>query len=168
MSLIKETIDSLPNRFQSILIDFIILFIVTIVLSIIDEIFFISTYSENSKAILFTFQLLALIGKDLLFGQSIGKYFIGLRIISTKTGKVANPLQCVLRNVSFFLWPIELLILSWSPKRRLGDYITATKVDSDIVGIELKSWGYFKVLIAFTFALMLSYLSCKLLIQLGF
>lgn len=48
--------------------------------------------------------------------------------MSYKTGDPASPIQCFVRNLFLFLWPLEALILFFSPIRRIGDVVAGTKV----------------------------------------
>lgn len=89
-----------------------------------------STPGEYQSFVIY--QIIALytiiVNKDIYFGRSIGKYITSLQVMSSKTGKPANPIQCVIRNLFLFFWPLEGLILFFSPERRLGDIVAGTKV----------------------------------------
>lgn len=70
--------------------------------------------------------------KDILHGRSLGKRVIKLQVTDNKTGVAASPLQCFVRNMTIFLWPIEVLITLFSPARRLGDFIAGTRISAYI------------------------------------
>lgn len=70
--------------------------------------------------------------KDIIHGRSIAKRILKLQVVNNKTGKVATPLQCLVRNISCLLWPIEVIVAMTNTSRRIGDRIAGTKlVDYD-------------------------------------
>lgn len=69
--------------------------------------------------------------KDAIKGKSPGKRILKLVIVNNKNGEIANPIKSVIRNVTLFFWPIEVLFTLFSPERRIGDYIAGTKVILD-------------------------------------
>lgn len=66
--------------------------------------------------------------KDFFGGKSPGKYEVGLQILDVGTGLPATSTQCLIRNCTLIIAPIELLFLYLSPERRIGDYLAKTKV----------------------------------------
>lgn len=77
---------------------------------------------------IFTNWYIYMIIKDCIKGKSLGKLLFKLQVIDCKTGKPANPLKCIIRNL-FYVGPIDILIMIYqSQNRRLGDYITNTIV----------------------------------------
>lgn len=66
--------------------------------------------------------------KDIYKGQSIIKIYFYLQVVDFKTKKTASPLQCFIRNITFIIYPIEAIILLFSPTRRIGDLIARTEV----------------------------------------
>lgn len=66
--------------------------------------------------------------KDCINGQSITKRIFKLQIVDNKTGNVATPLQCFIRNTTLLLLPLECLIALIRPDRRIGDKIAGTKL----------------------------------------
>jgi hypothetical protein len=68
------------------------------------------------------------VSKDCLNGQSFGKRIFNLQLVNNYTNEPASPFVGIIRNIFIFIWPIELLVLSINPERRIGDYITGTKV----------------------------------------
>lgn len=66
--------------------------------------------------------------KDCLQGRSIAKRILKHQVISVKTGEIASPLQCLLRNSTCVLWPLEIIMVLINSQRRLGDYIAGTQV----------------------------------------
>jgi hypothetical protein len=51
-----------------------------------------------------------------------------LQIVENKTGKVASPIKCFIRNIFIIIWPIEVIVTLINPSRRIGDLVAGTKV----------------------------------------
>ncbi|MCW3125608.1 MAG: Na/Pi-cotransporter II-related protein [Bacteroidetes bacterium] len=66
--------------------------------------------------------------KDSFNGRSIAKRFLYYQVVHNQTGIAANPLRCVVRNLTFFLWPVEIIMVIVNPSRRLGDMLAGTRV----------------------------------------
>lgn len=67
--------------------------------------------------------------KDAIDGRSVGKRLTKLQVVDNKTGAVASPLQCFVRNIFCIIWPLEgLIVLLENPARRIGDRVAGTKV----------------------------------------
>jgi antitoxin component YwqK of YwqJK toxin-antitoxin module/uncharacterized RDD family membrane protein YckC len=64
--------------------------------------------------------------KDLLFGKSPAKYFMNIIVVDYRTGAPAKPWQCVLRNATIVIWPLELIALVAMGGRRIGDLLAGT------------------------------------------
>ncbi|MBS1681679.1 MAG: RDD family protein [Bacteroidetes bacterium] len=147
--LLNSIIKVLPNRILSAIIDQISLVVFSLIIfSISDKL--ASTTQEinrievNTAIVIFSIFL----NKDIYFGKSIGKNFIGLRVVSARTGNPASPIQCSLRNLFVLLWPLEALMLFFSPKRRIGDFVAGTKVQEDTeIGREVK-WQFIQAILA--------------------
>lgn len=94
--------------------------------------------------------------KDCLSGRSIAKRLLGQQVINYKTGEIANPLRCFVRNFFCILWPLEIFVVLFSPSRRIGDFVAGTAVvKSDperLANVNLK-----QALIAFLIAYGLAY-----------
>lgn len=58
----------------------------------------------------------------------MAKRIYGYKLIDVKSQKPASEFQCMLRNLTYLIWPLEAIILSVNPKRRLGDYIANTEL----------------------------------------
>lgn len=92
--------------------------------------------------------------KDCYKGMSLGKYIIGIQIIDSKTGNIANPIKCVARNFCYFLGIVELIFFLIDSKGlRIGDYLTLTKVvnKNPMLKQNFKSVVYTWALILFIF-----------------
>lgn len=74
--------------------------------------------------ILYSFYL----AKDSIGGRSIAKRLLGQQIIDLVTQKPATPIKTVIRNITVFIYPIEIIVTLINPSRRLGDYLANTKV----------------------------------------
>lgn len=98
--------------------------------------FFISTQNQimdflnllDFAGIFFSLITFLLLNKDALGGRSIAKRYFGYQVVDLKTKKIASQVQCVLRNTTFIIWPIEVIFILINPKRRLGDLIANTQV----------------------------------------
>ncbi len=86
----------------------------------------------------FTFISFLILNKDFFNAKSIAKRHFGYQIVDSKTNLPANELQCVIRNSTMIIWPIEVIISIFNSTKRLGDLIAGTKlVDSDKENPEL-------------------------------
>jgi uncharacterized RDD family membrane protein YckC len=66
--------------------------------------------------------------KDIFNGRSPAKRALKMQVLNHKTGEVANPIRCLIRNTMTILWPLEVLVVLFSPQRRLGDLLAGTRV----------------------------------------
>ncbi len=66
--------------------------------------------------------------KDIISGRSIAKRILKLQVVDNKTGQVATPLQCFVRNIFCVLWIIEVIVAMTNTSRRLGDRVAGTKL----------------------------------------
>jgi len=76
----------------------------------------------------YSFFTFILINKDFFNGQSIAKRKYGFQIIDNKSNQIASATQCMIRNITFIIWPLEVLFTLFLPKRRLGDLIAGTRL----------------------------------------
>jgi uncharacterized RDD family membrane protein YckC len=80
----------------------------------------------------FTMMTFAIINKDFYNGKSVAKRIHGYQIVDNKTNLVATEMQCMTRNLTLIIWPLEGLLVLFNPNRRLGDFIAGTKlIDSE-------------------------------------
>ena len=68
--------------------------------------------------------------KDFFDGRSPAKRILRVQVINHKTGGVADPLRCLLRNLTIPVWPLETIFILINPHRRLGDYIAGTRIEA--------------------------------------
>lgn len=66
--------------------------------------------------------------KDCLYGQSPAKKIMQFQVVNNKTGEVAGPFRCFIRDLFVMLFPIEGIMTFVNPSRRLGDFVAGTKV----------------------------------------
>lgn len=87
--------------------------------------------------------------------------------MSSRTGNPAGPIQCAIRNLFWLVWPIEALILFFSPKRRIGDIVAGTKVhDSAEIDGEMK-WQYIQAILSLVGSFSLIYYLFNFIDSLG-
>lgn len=87
------------------------------------------SFGFGAMSFLFAFGFSAYFNKDIFNGRSPAKRILKMQVIDNKTGQVANPLKCLVRNLTIPLWPLEVIFVLFSPKRRLGDTIAGTRID---------------------------------------
>lgn len=128
---------NVPTRYRGVIIDqFSIVFVLMIIClplllfviyttikygqpALLKEHVWTSIYACLAPAIYFN--------KDILLGQSIGKRICALQVTDRKTGEPATPFKCLIRNLTLFFWPIELVVILITRNRRLGDFIANTE-----------------------------------------
>ena len=66
--------------------------------------------------------------RDVIFkGQSIAKRIFKLRVIDVETNELPSNRNLIIRNLFFFLYPVEFIMLLASDKS-LGDMVTNTTI----------------------------------------
>jgi hypothetical protein len=121
------------RRFTSVIIDHLSLTFTAMILGIPMLVYkgFKSDVETEPSAFFIIYAAIiwtVFLNKDIYFGRSLGKYKSNLQVLNFKTNEAANPFQCVVRNFFLVLWPIEMVVLIFSPSRRLGDMVAQTKV----------------------------------------
>ena len=81
----------------------------------------------KSPTLIFAIGLMICFLKDTFNGRSLGKRYYRIQIENSK-GDIATPLQCFIRNIFLLIWLIELIVLFKNGSRRIGDYVTGTKL----------------------------------------
>lgn len=72
------------------------------------------------------------INKDYYKAKSIAKRHFGYQVYDLKSNKPATELQCVIRNSTIIIWPLEVIVSMFNSHRRLGDLLAGTKlIDAD-------------------------------------
>jgi len=72
--------------------------------------------------------MIGLLNKDFFNGQSLVKRMGGYKVVDAQTMQPANKIKCLVRNITFPLWPLEVIMIWINPQRRLGDYIAGTRL----------------------------------------
>lgn len=114
-------------RLLSMLLDHFILSALLIPpILLVQFVFFKGEFKYGS----FFFYLIMFIyyNKDTFKGKSPAKRILGYQVVDYKTHFPATQWQCALRNITVILWPLEVLVSLFSPKRRIGDILACTKV----------------------------------------
>ncbi len=134
IGVIKKTIDNnyRIRRISSMLLDHFIMCVLIIPTALILVLISENIGMKMNDAMgFFVFFLLVFIylNKDFFKGKSPAKRILGYQIINRKTGKPASELQCFLRNLTICIaWPLEVVVGFINPERRIGDFISNTKV----------------------------------------
>lgn len=118
-----------------------------------------SLFGFGGMSFLFAFGFSAYFNKDIFNGRSPAKRILKMQVIDNKTGQVANPLKCLVRNLTIPLWPLEVIFVFIDPKRRLGDKIAGTRIDYVENPEKTKTdWSKFSIalLIAIGFSILIS------------
>lgn len=75
------------------------------------------------------FSLVFYLVKDVVHGKSIGKWFMGIKIIDVTNEQKPSIFRLILRNALIFIWPVEFIVLLISKdSRRIGDKLAKTNV----------------------------------------
>jgi uncharacterized RDD family membrane protein YckC len=74
----------------------------------------------------FSLMMIALFNKDFFGGQSPVHRKLGYKVLDVDTNETASKIQCMIRNLTGPIWPIEVIFILVNPKRRLGDIIAGT------------------------------------------
>ena len=126
------------KRFLSFWIDWMIIWIIGFVLSLLGPAFdpqyllqpSIRMFSAYGVILSVLWYILAPLFRDFLFGNaSLGKKLFGLRV-TDKNGSKAKPLALILRNLAFWLVPVEMILVLCNHGTRLGDMLAGTQVVS--------------------------------------
>jgi uncharacterized RDD family membrane protein YckC len=87
--------------------------------------------------------------KDCICGQSFAKKELKLQVVNNKTGQIANPIRCTVRDLFAIIWPVEVIIMLSNSSRRLGDFVAGTKLIPYDPELERPSLNYFQLALAF-------------------
>ncbi|MCK4821180.1 RDD family protein [bacterium] len=86
-------------------------------------------YIKTILAIVTAVNSTILIAKDCIGGRSIGKRFIGIMICDRKKRVIPSVPILLLRNLTYLIWPLEILVYCFgTSQRRLGDMVANTDV----------------------------------------
>jgi hypothetical protein len=71
--------------------------------------------------------------KDALFVRSFGKQIFGLDLVRNDFKQRPSAFQAYIRNLTAIIWPVEILMLAYTPAKRTGDYIAKTRVTDQVL-----------------------------------
>ena len=138
LEILPETVIPTKKRLASMLLDHAIMcFVLTLffIPNTISKISIVYTPKTQPGPDLYDRHLyLAMFGfslyfcKDCILGRSPAKRILKFQVVSNSTGDVASPIQCLIRNITCILWPIEVLVTLFNSNRRIGDFLAGTKV----------------------------------------
>jgi len=158
-SIIAESLKiNSTTRFTSAVMDWIIMTLVVMFFSLPFMIYNFVDKSFKYDGILW---YIAIIGiafffcKDCIYGQSIAKRILKQQVVNNKTGEIANPIRCFVRDIFMILWPIEGIATLINPQRRLGDIIAGTKVIEFDPELKKSKLNYFQIAISFLLAYLI-------------
>lgn len=139
-----DSIDNKPitvgTRLGAMILDHIIMvllmmpFYIPLLISKLSDTFKVSHNQTSTAYFSGTLGYIAIFGfslyfcKDIVNGRSFAKRILKLQLVDNVTGKVASPLQCLVRNVLCVIWPVEVIVAMLNTNRRLGDRIAGTKL----------------------------------------
>lgn len=86
--------------------------------------------------------------KDCISGRSVAKRIIKLQLIDNKTGTIASPLKCMIRNLFCIIWPVEVIIALNNSNRRIGDFVAGTKLISYDADLHQENRNYIQIAIS--------------------
>jgi uncharacterized RDD family membrane protein YckC len=84
------------------------------------------SWTELITIVPFSLMMIGLFNKDFFGGQSPVHRKLGYKVLDSKTHETASKMQCLVRNLTGPIWPIEAIFILVSPKRRLGDILAGT------------------------------------------
>lgn len=96
--------------------------------------------------------------KDCFLGRSPAKRILKLQVVNVSTNKPVNPVRCLIRNLTIFLWPIEVIFALINNERRLGDFIAGTKLTSYDAEQHKSYFNWGSILLAVIISMLFTYL----------
>ena len=123
------------KRVYAGLIDFVITCIIQIILMgififrpLLGAVENIISFNIMARQLIITYcSILYLIIRDIFWKKSIGKKIFKLKIIDRNNGDEASIIKRILRNLSWVLGPVDILVFIIT-RERLGDKIFGTNV----------------------------------------
>ena len=87
-------------------------------------------YVMDEFPFVITLGLILMVGRD-IFGRSLGKCIMGLKIIDINTNLPARLYKRIVRNFTFPITVVEaIVLLSQNNNSRFGDTLSGTRVES--------------------------------------
>lgn len=96
--------------------------------------------------------------KDCIHGQSVAKRLLKQQVVNNKTGQIANPFRCFVRDFFILLFPVEVMAILINPARRIGDKIAGTKVIVFDPGLEKPKISYWEIGVSYLTAFVVAFL----------
>ena len=125
--------DCFRGRALAFVIDIIVFMIAFVLVNIIpfyDDYILLSSDLEEKYYIFYVISLLVIsilfLGKDLIRGQSFGKKIAKIRVVVKGKGRL-YVFRLLLRNITIFIWPIELVLLLLG-KQKIGNVLAKTDI----------------------------------------
>lgn len=124
----------LGRRIVAFLIDHLVLMLVGGTLGVFLMIKFDNTTTKLELAIYAALAVslitLPYFFKDIIKGKSIGKRIMGLQVrLGSDRTKVPSVWRLVFRNITTFMWPIEVIVLTFNKEgKKIGDMLCNTEV----------------------------------------
>ena len=106
------------KRFLAVYIDIMIVSVFTVVPGIVFDI---------PRTIYVFLYFLLLMFKDFFF-TSVGKRILKLKVVDISGAEIKRNAKLILRNITFFIVPVEIIFLIVKKNVRIGDIISDTKV----------------------------------------
>jgi uncharacterized RDD family membrane protein YckC len=160
MNELKVKVDA---RLSTIFLDHLIMSMIAVAFSIPGMIIGLSdafdvSHNDTDADLFSGLHYVGLIGfavyicKDCINGRSIAKRILKLQVVDYKTGQVASPIKCFIRNIFCILWPVEVIVALINPSRRIGDWVAGTKLVPYNPAIEQPKPDFAQIAAAFGFA----------------
>lgn len=111
-------------------------------------------YSDVMSSYVIALGVALYICKDTIGGRSLAKRITGMQVVNHKTRMVANPLRCMVRNIFCALWPVEIIVAIFSPKRRIGDFVAGTMIVPYVTSVEKAKPAFGQAFIALLIAFL--------------
>lgn len=113
------------NRLKACYVDFLLIHFGSLILY-----FFIGILLNDDRCTAPAFYTAMWLCRDCFNGSSYGKHKYCYQVINIKTGTIASPVQCWIRNFFFvFFHLVDIIVMFSNPQnRRWGEMLTNTKV----------------------------------------
>jgi uncharacterized RDD family membrane protein YckC len=87
----------------------------------------LGTSDTISRICLFIFVAVYL-NKDIIKGKSLAKRVLGYRVVKENEEQSLSMTESFFRNLTFFIYLAEYLFAVVSPNKKIGDYLTKSKI----------------------------------------
>lgn len=85
---------------------------------------------DHFELLIIGFMLFLIIVRDIPFGRSIGKRLLKMEIVRVDESRKPNIFMLFLRNVTIFIYPIEIIfyLFVFKGEKKIGDLISKTRI----------------------------------------